>query len=69
MRIYKNIKLSDSEHEDLDGFVEEILEKRKLEKEMAPIPALEDRADSSATFEEETVFENDAGFEAVQEEL
>ena len=68
MRIYKNIKLSDSEHEDLDGFVEEILEKRKLEKEMAPIPALEDRADSSAAFEEETVFENDAGFEAVTDE-
>ncbi|HWR12826.1 MAG TPA: DNA-directed RNA polymerase subunit beta' [Rectinemataceae bacterium] len=68
MRIYKNIKLSDSEHEDLDGFVDEILEKRKLEKEMAPIPALEDRADSSAAFEEETVFENDPGFEAVTEE-
>jgi len=68
MRIYKNIKLSDNEHEDLDGYVEEILEKRKLEKEMAPIPALEDRADSSAAFEEETVFENDAGFEAVTDE-
>jgi len=68
MKLYKSIKLSDSEHEDLDGFVEEILEKRKLEKEMAPIPALEDRADSSAAFEEETVFENDAGFEAVTEE-
>ena len=68
MRVYKNIKLSDNEHEDLDSFVEEILEKRKLEKEMAPIPALEDRADSSAAFEEETVFENDAGFEAVTEE-
>jgi DNA-directed RNA polymerase subunit beta' len=65
MRIYKNIKLSDGEHEDLDGFVEEILERRKLEKEMAPIPALEDRADSNGAFEEETVFENDAGFEAV----
>jgi len=67
MRQYKSIKLSDGEHEDLDGFVEEILEKRKLEKEMAPIPALEDRADSSS-FEEETVFENDEGFEAVTEE-
>jgi DNA-directed RNA polymerase subunit beta' len=68
MRQYKSIKLSDGEHEDLDGFVEEILEKRKLEKEMAPIPALEDRADSGS-FEEETVFENDEGFEAVQEEV
>ncbi|MCE1196331.1 DNA-directed RNA polymerase subunit beta', partial [bacterium] len=67
MRQYKSIKLSDGEHEDLDGFVEEILEKRKLEKEMAPIPALEDRADSGS-FEEETVFENDEGFEAVSED-
>jgi DNA-directed RNA polymerase subunit beta' len=68
MKVYKGIKLSDAEHEDLDSYVEEIIEKRKLEKEMAPIPALEDRADSSAAFEEETVFENDAGFEAVTEE-
>ena len=69
MKDYKNIKLSDSEHEDLDGFVEEILEKRKLEKEMAPIPALEDRADNASSFEEETIFENDSGFEAVPDEL
>jgi len=67
MKNYKNLKLSDGEHEDLDGFVEEIIEKRKLEKEMAPIPALEDRADNASSFEEETVFENDAGFEAVSE--
>jgi DNA-directed RNA polymerase subunit beta' len=69
MKDYKNIKLSDGEHEDLDGFVEEILEKRKLEKEMAPIPALEDRADNASSFEEETIFENDSGFEAVSDEL
>jgi DNA-directed RNA polymerase subunit beta' len=68
MRLYKNIKLSDPEHDDLDSYVEEIIEKRKLEKEAMPIPALEDRADASAAFEEETVFENDAGFEAVADE-
>jgi DNA-directed RNA polymerase subunit beta' len=68
MRVYKGIKLSDGEHDDLDGYVEEILEKRKLEKEMAPIPALEDRADANGSFEEETVFDNDAGFEAVSED-
>jgi DNA-directed RNA polymerase subunit beta' len=68
MRVYKNIKLSDNEHDDLDGYVNEILEKRKLEKELTPIPALEDRADASNSFEEETVFNNDAGFEAVTEE-
>ncbi|MEW6548254.1 MAG: DNA-directed RNA polymerase subunit beta' [Spirochaetota bacterium] len=67
MRLYKNIKLSDGEHEDLDGYVEEILEKRRLEKELTPIPALEDRADASS-FEEETVFDNDSGFEAVSDE-
>ncbi|MCE5255478.1 MAG: DNA-directed RNA polymerase subunit beta', partial [Spirochaetaceae bacterium] len=65
MRLYKNIKISDEEHEDVDSFVDEILEKRKQEKEMAPIPALEDRADNNGGFEEETVFDNDAGFEAV----
>jgi DNA-directed RNA polymerase subunit beta' len=68
MRIYKNIKISDGDHDDIDGYVEEILEKRKLEKELTPIPALEDRADASSSFEEETVFNNDAGFEAVTEE-
>ncbi|TXT48879.1 MAG: DNA-directed RNA polymerase subunit beta' [Spirochaetes bacterium] len=66
MRLYKNIKLSDGEHEDLDGYVEEILEKRRQEKELTPIPALEDRADASS-FEEETVFDNDSGFEAVSD--
>jgi len=68
MRDYKGIKMSDAEHEDLDAFVEDILEKRKREKEMAPFPALEDRADASSSFEEESVFENDAGFEQVSED-
>jgi DNA-directed RNA polymerase subunit beta' len=57
MRAYRNIKLSDA--------VEEVLEKRRREKELAPLPALEDRAEAGAAFEEEEVFENDEGFEAV----
>jgi DNA-directed RNA polymerase subunit beta' len=65
MREYRNIKLSDSENDDLDAFVEEILEKRRREKELAPLPALEERAENGAAFEEEEVFENDEGFEAV----
>jgi DNA-directed RNA polymerase subunit beta' len=65
MRKYRNIKLFDAENEDLDAFVEEVLEKRRREKELAPLPALEDRAESGAAFEEDEVFENDEGFEAV----
>ena len=65
MRGYKGIKLSDSENDDLDAFVEDILEKRRREKELAPIPALEDRADGGGNFEEDTVFENDEGFGTV----
>jgi DNA-directed RNA polymerase subunit beta' len=65
MRAYRNIKLSDAENDDLDVFVEEVLEKRRREKELAPLPALEDRAEAGAAFEEEEVFENDEGFEAV----
>ncbi|HOV93407.1 MAG TPA: DNA-directed RNA polymerase subunit beta' [Spirochaetales bacterium] len=68
MKLYKNIKIADGEHEDVDAFVDEILEKRKQEQAMAPIPALEDRADSGNGFEEETVFDNDVGFEAVNGE-
>ncbi|HUW41997.1 MAG TPA: DNA-directed RNA polymerase subunit beta' [Rectinemataceae bacterium] len=65
MRSYRNIKLSDSENEDLDAFVEEVLEKRRKEKELAPLPALEERAENGTAFEEDSVFENDEGFEAV----
>jgi len=65
MRHYRNIRLSDSENEDLDAFVEEILEKRRREKELAPLPAIEDRAESGGAFEEDEVFENDEGFEPV----
>ncbi|HRY81507.1 MAG TPA: DNA-directed RNA polymerase subunit beta', partial [Spirochaetia bacterium] len=61
MRKYRNIKLFDQENDDLDAFVNEIIEKRKREKELQPLPALEDRGDGSA-FEEDAVFENDEGF-------
>ncbi|MDP3177612.1 MAG: DNA-directed RNA polymerase subunit beta', partial [Spirochaetaceae bacterium] len=66
MRQYRNIKLSDSETDDLDAFVEEVLEKRRREKELQPLPALEDRAENGSSFEEDSVFENDEGFEAVE---
>jgi DNA-directed RNA polymerase subunit beta' len=65
MRKYRNIKLSDNENEDLDAFVEEVLEKRRREKELQPLPALEGRAENGAAFEEDEVFENDEGFEPV----
>jgi DNA-directed RNA polymerase subunit beta' len=68
MRNYRNIRLSDAETDDLDAFVEEVLEKRRREKELQPLPALEDRAEAGAAFEEEEVFENDEGFEAVDTE-
>jgi len=68
MHKYRNIKLYDNEHDDLDAYVEEILEKRKAEKELAPMPAIEDRAENGASFEEDTVFENDEGFGSVAEE-
>ncbi len=68
MHKYRNIKLFDKEHDDLDAYVEEILEKRKAEKELAPMPALEDRAENGSSFEEDTIFENDEGFGSVSEE-
>ncbi|MBL8968465.1 MAG: DNA-directed RNA polymerase subunit beta', partial [Spirochaetaceae bacterium] len=67
MRQYRNIKLYDQENDDLDTFVNEILERRKREKELQPIAALEDRAEG-ANFEEDSVFENDEGFTAVSPE-
>jgi DNA-directed RNA polymerase subunit beta' len=67
MHKYRNVKLSDAENEDLDVLVDEILEKRKREKELQPLPALEGR-DENGAFEEDSVFENDEGFEAVEPE-
>jgi DNA-directed RNA polymerase subunit beta' len=68
MRKYRNIKLYDAENEDLDAFVAEVLEKRRREKELQPMPALEERAEAAATFEEDEVFQNDEGFEPVDTE-
>lgn len=68
MPAYRNVKLSDSEHDDLDAFVEEILEKRRAEKALAPMPALEDRAEGVAILEEDNVFENDEGFGTVADD-
>jgi DNA-directed RNA polymerase subunit beta' len=68
MRKYRNIRLFDAENEDLDAFVEEVLEKRRREKELQPLPALEDRVENGAAFEEDEVFENDEGFEPVDTE-
>jgi DNA-directed RNA polymerase subunit beta' len=68
IKAYKNIKLFDSENDDLDTYVQGIIDKRKAESELAPIPALEERADNGSSFEEETIFENDEGFEAVVSE-
>jgi len=62
MKQYRNVKLYDKDNEDLDAFVNEILEKRKREKELQPLPALEDRAENGSNFEEEDVFQNDEGF-------
>ncbi|HOX92743.1 MAG TPA: DNA-directed RNA polymerase subunit beta', partial [Spirochaetales bacterium] len=39
MRNYKNIKVSDSEFEDVDAYVEEVLEQRRKERELAALPA------------------------------
>jgi DNA-directed RNA polymerase subunit beta' len=65
MRKYRNIRLSDADNDDLDAFVAEVLEKRRREKELLPMPALEERAGTGAAFEEDEVFENDEGFEPV----
>ncbi|HSV57249.1 MAG TPA: DNA-directed RNA polymerase subunit beta', partial [Magnetospirillaceae bacterium] len=70
MRKYRNIRLSDGEHDDLDAYVEEVLEKRRKEKELQPLMALEDRADlNDASFEEDTAFGDDEGFSPVDEEV
>ncbi|NLJ46622.1 MAG: DNA-directed RNA polymerase subunit beta', partial [Treponema sp.] len=69
MKKYRDIRLSDAEHDDLDAYVEEILEKRRKEKELQPLMALEDRADlNDAIFDEDTAFDDDEGFSPVDEE-
>jgi DNA-directed RNA polymerase subunit beta' len=65
MRKYRNIRLSDSDNDDLDAFVAEVLEKRRREKELLPLPVLDERTENGAAFEEDEVFENNEGFEPV----
>ncbi|MBN1241357.1 MAG: DNA-directed RNA polymerase subunit beta', partial [Spirochaetales bacterium] len=69
MKRYREIKLSDDENEDLDAFVEEILEKRRKEKELAAIPAFDEHAEyDGAGFDETTAFEGDEGFSPVEDD-
>ncbi len=69
MRQYKGLQMSDNEHEDLDAFVAEVLEKRKKEREMAALPFGDEQQYADDTeFEEDTAFENDEGFSPVPDE-
>jgi DNA-directed RNA polymerase subunit beta' len=69
MRQYKGLKMADGEHEDLDVFVAEVLEKRKKEREMAALPFGDEQQYADDTeFEEDTAFENDEGFSPVPDE-
>jgi len=69
MKKYRDIRLSDGENDDLDAYVEEILEKRRKEKELQPLMALEDRAEmNEAVFDEDTAFDDDEGFSPVEDE-
>ena len=67
MKKYRSIKLSDGENDDLDAYVEEILEKRRKEKELQPLMALEDHAENESVFEEDSAFDDDEGFSPVEE--
>ena len=69
MRQYKELRMADDEHEDLDTYVNEVLEQRKKERELAALPFGDDQhyADD-AEFEEDTAFENDEGFSPVEED-
>ena len=69
MRQYKELRMSDDEHEDLDGYVAEVLEQRKKERELAALPfGDEQQYADEAGFEEDTAFENDEGFSPVDED-
>ena len=70
MKNYKGLRLSDSENDDLDVYVAEVVEKRKKEREMAALPFGDEQAYvEGAEFEEDTAFENDEGFSPVDEEV
>jgi hypothetical protein len=62
MKQYRQIKLFDAENEDLNALVDEVLEKRKQERELAPPAILQERSATEESFEEPAVFDNDEGF-------
>ena len=68
MKQYRQLKLFDAENDDLNALVEEVLEKRKQERELAPPAILQDRT-SDISFEETTIFDNDEGFSEDNESL
>ncbi len=68
MKQYRQLKLFDAENDDLNALVEEVLEKRKQERELAPPAILQDRT-SDISFEETTIFDNDEGFSEDNEPL
>jgi len=61
MRQYRQVRLFDAENDDLNALVEDVLEKRKQERELAP-PAILQEQTSEINFEEPSVFDNDEGF-------
>ncbi len=62
MRQYRQVKLFDAQNDDLNAMVEEVLEKRKQERELAPPAILQDRTSADVSFDEPSVFDNDEGF-------
>jgi len=61
MKQYRQVKLFDAENDDLNAVVEEVLEKRKQERELAPPAILQERT-GEVSFDEPSVFDNDEGF-------
>ncbi|OQC73670.1 MAG: DNA-directed RNA polymerase subunit beta' [Spirochaetes bacterium ADurb.Bin001] len=68
MKQYRQLRLFDAENDDLNALVEEVLEKRKQERELAPPAILQDRT-SEISFEETTIFDNDEGFSEEDQSL
>ena len=62
MKQYRQVRLFDAENDDLNSLVEEVLEKRKQERELAPPAILQDRTTNDVSFDEPSVFDNDEGF-------
>jgi hypothetical protein len=62
MKQYRQVRLFDAVNDDLNSLVEEVLEKRKQERELAPPAILQDRTTNDVSFDEPSVFDNDEGF-------